>query len=184
MTAVTPTTADGRRWARSISRSGKIQLAVLGVNIVFWGAILGWTVLADHPEGGPDRLDDRSFPAAAESVCADARADIDELGLDPIAESPLERAEVVDVVNERLREMVASLRELPRPEGEQGEWVARWIDDWETHIADRQLWADRLRAGEDVPFTETDRAGVQLSRVVDRFAEVNDMPNCITGGDV
>lgn len=169
---------------RRISRAGKVQLGLVGVNVAFWGAILGWTAFGDHPDRRPDQLTDRRFPQAAEAVCAEALADIEALDLDPVADSPEERADTVDVTNERLRQMVAELRTLPRPDGEEGEWVASWLDDWETHIADRQRWADEQRAGIDRPFSESDRAGVQVSKVVDNFAEVNDMPSCATTHDV
>ncbi len=42
----------------------------------------------------------------------------------------------------------------------------------------------QLRAGEDEPFVESDRAGEQVSKVVDNFAEVNDMASCATTHDV
>ena len=38
--------------------------------------------------------------------------------------------------------------------------------------------------GDDGPFTETARGGEQLSKVIDNFAEVNDMPSCATTHDV
>lgn len=181
MAGVPPTTDTERR---GLSRSGKVQLAVLGVNVAFWGAILGWTVVGDHPDRRPDELEDRRFAEAAQPICADAVADIAALDLDLIADSGEERADSVDVTNERLREMVADLRGLHRPAGQEGEWVASWLDDWEVHIEDRQRWADRQRAGEDVPFSESDRAGVQVSKIVDNFAEVNRMPSCATTHDV
>ena len=80
--------------------------------------------------------------------------------------------------------MVVDLRALDRPEGEEGTWVAEWLDDWDTHIADRQAWADQLHEGDDGPFVETARQGEQISKGIDYFAETNDMPSCATAGDV
>ena len=99
-------------------------------------------------------------------------------------EDAAERADLVDNENAILRAMLDELDDLDRPGGEEGEWVALWLDDWRTHIDDRQAWADGLRVGDDRPFTETDRAGEQISKVVDNFAEVNDMDSCVTTGDV
>ena len=62
--------------------------------------------------------------------------------------------------------------------------MAAWLVDWEQHVADRQAWADGLRLGDDGPFTETARGGEQMSKVIDNFAEVNDMPSCATTHDV
>lgn len=153
------------------------------VNVAFWAAILGWTVVSGDVET-PDRLPDRAFPAAAEPRCAQTAADIEDLGLPTEVETPAERADLVDTENGLLRAMVDDLAGLDRPTGEPGEWVGAWLADWRVHIEDRQAWADGLRAGDDGPFVESDRGGEQISKGIDNFAEVNDMPSCATAGDV
>ena len=162
----------------------RVQLVVLGLNVVFWGAILGWTWFADHPYDPPDHLDDPAFATAAEPICAAAVVRIEALGLPTTAQNPTERADLVDASNEILRAMVDDLAALPRPAGEEGSWVTQWLADWRTHIGDRQRWADGLRAGRDVPFSETARAQEQISKVVDNFATVNEKPSCQTTHDV
>lgn len=168
---------------RPMSRSGKVQLAILGVNVAFWGGILGYTLAAD-PGTGPDYLDDRAFPAAAEPVCEAAMAEVETYGNGAFVDSMEERADLVDRQNVAFRAMVDDLRALPRPDGEEGEWVAEWLDDWDTHIDDRQRWADELHAGDDPPFVETAKGSDQVSEAVDGFAEVNAMESCKTLGDV
>jgi hypothetical protein len=167
-------------------RSTKIQAGLLAANVVFWGAILGWTVTVDDDDiDPPDHLDDPAFAQAAEPVCAGAVATLEERDLlHPAPESLEERADIVDASNAVLAAMVDDVRAIDRPAGEEGEWVGLWLSDWEQHIADRQAWADGLRQGDDGPFTETARGGEQLSRVIDNFAEVNDMPSCATTHDV
>lgn len=162
----------------------RLQLLLVGVNVAFWGAILGWTLVAAHPDDRPDHLEDPAFATAAEPRCADAVGAIEALGLPTTADSPEERADLVDATNIILQTMVADLAAIDRPAGEEGEWVGSWLADWTTHIGDRQRWADGLRVGEDVPFSETARGGEQVSRVIDHFAEVNDMPACATTHDV
>ena len=167
------------------SRSAKIQVTVLVVNVAFWGAILGWTVTVDEDDiRPPGEMQDVAFAAAAEPVCASADAAIDDLGLPTAVESPAERADLVDAENVILRDMLDDLDALPRPRGEEAGWVEEWLGDWRTHVEDRQNWADGLRAGDDGPFTETAREGEQLSKGIDYFAETNDMPSCVTTGDV
>ena len=168
---------------RRASRSSTIQIVVLGVNLVFWAGILGWTLVGDHGNP-PDRLDDRAFVDAAEPICAATRDRIAELGLPTEVDTPVERADMVDEENRILRAMVGELDGLPRPSGDEGDWVGQWLDDWLVHIQDRQDWADDLRAGDDHLFVESARAGEQVSKVVDNFAEVNDMEACATPGDV
>jgi hypothetical protein len=167
------------------SRSGKVQFVLLLSVILFWLAILGWTLIVDSEDlRPPGRMEDTAFAVDAEPVCAATATAIADLGLPTAVETPLERAELVDAENELLSAMVVDLRALDRPEGEEGTWVAEWLDDWVTHIADRQAWADQLREGDDGPFVETARQGEQISKGIDYFAETNDMPSCATAGDV
>ena len=173
------------RQRRRRKRATRVQLLVLVLNLVFWGAILGWTLLRDPSAYlPPDRLTDRALPATAEERCVDGRGEIDDLDLALVADTPVERAETIDAENEVLVDMVDDLDELVRPDGEQGTWIATWIEDWRTHIEDRQRWADRVRAGDDGPFVERVRGNDQVSSVVDNFAEVNEMESCATLGDV
>ena len=166
-----------------MSRSGKLQLGLVVACVVFWAAILGWTVTAE-PGDPPGFLDDRSFPTAAEPLCADAMARAESFGNGAAVDSIEERAELVDRQDEVFTAMVADLRQLPRPSGEQGEWVVEWLGDWETHIADRRAWAEKLHRGEDPAFVETAKGNDQVSEAVDGFAEANDMPSCATLNDV
>lgn len=164
--------------------STKVQLAVLAACVVFWGAVLG-LMLVREPGDPPDFLDDRSFPEAAEPICAEAMAEVEGFGSAAAVETIEERADLVDRQDEVFGAMVTELRALPVPAGEQGDWVREWLDDWDTHVADRQRWAERLRAGEDPPFVETPKgAGTRVSEAVDGFADVNDMPSCATFNDV
>ncbi len=173
------------RQRRRRKRATRVQLLVLVLNLAFWGAILGWTLLRDPSAYlPPDRLTDRALPAAAEERCVDGRGEIDDLDLALVADTPVERADTIDAENEVLVDMVDDLDELVRPDGEQGAWIATWIEDWRTHIEDRQRWADRVRAGDDGPFVERVRGNDQVSSVVDNFAEVNEMESCATLGDV
>jgi hypothetical protein len=184
-TASEASPAPDPRLQRRRKRATRVQLVVLVLNLVFWGAILGWTLLRDPSAYlPPDRLTDRALPATAEGRCVDGRSEIADLGLPLVADTPVERAETIDAENEVLVAMVDDLAELDRPADEQGAWVATWIEDWRTHIEDRQRWADRVRAGDDGPFVERVRGNDQVSSVVDNFAEVNEMESCATLEDV
>lgn len=163
--------------------SAKVQVVIVVVNVAFWLAILGWTLGGDR-SNPPDLLDDPAFASAAEPVCAATVRDIEALGLPTEVASPAERAELVVTQNSLLLEMVSTLEALPRPTGEQGEWVTAWLTDWRTHIADRQAWADDLVVGDDHAYVETARGNEPVSEVIDNFADVNDMASCATPGDV
>jgi hypothetical protein len=55
-----------------------------------------------------DELADRTFPIAAERICAAGRSDVDALPPANVSRSATERAEVIDSANARLRAMIAS----------------------------------------------------------------------------
>jgi hypothetical protein len=168
-----------------VLRRNRVQLLLLAANVLFWGAILVWTfVWGRTAYNPPDRLDDRAFPEAAEPICSATLDSIHALGLPTAVSSMLDRANMVDTENDDLRQMIDDLAALDRPSGDEGSWVSQWLDDWRTHIQDRQDWADDLRAGDDHPFRETVRHGSQVSKTIDNFADVNDMKSCATAGDV
>src|SRR5688500_19194277 len=118
----------------ALSRSARFQLVLLVACFLFWGAILAWTVVAE-PGNPPGFFGDRRFPTAAEPVCASAMAEAESFGSGAAVDSIAERAELVDRQDEVFVAMLADLRALPRPAGEEGEWVTEWLGDWDTHIA-------------------------------------------------
>jgi hypothetical protein len=132
-----------------------------------------------------DELADREFPRAAEQVCADAMVRLDALPRAETARGPLDRADTIDEANAVLRDMVGGLRPLaPGAPADAAEAVDEWLDDWSTHVEDRQDFADRLREDPDARFTETVKGAKQVSRAIDGFAQVNRMRSCETPGDV
>ncbi len=155
---------------------------VIGI-AAFWIVVWVWTLRAE-PADPPGFLDDRAFPAAAQPRCAQAVAAIEALGNAAAVDTIAERAALVDEQDVVLRDLVDDLRELPRPAGEEGEWVAEWLDDWDVHIGDRERWSARLHEGEDPPFVETAKGNDQVSEAIDYFAETNEMPDCATYNDV
>ncbi len=166
-----------------MSTWAKVQLLIVVLIGAGWIGIWTWTVAVD-PGDPPDFLDDRSYPEAAEPICAVAVEEVRELGNPAFVDTPEERADLVDRQGAVFAGMVDELDDLPRPDGEQGGWIEAWLADWEIHLDDRAAWAARLHAGDDPPFVETARGNDQISEAIDRFAEVNEMPSCATLGDV
>jgi hypothetical protein len=137
-------------------------------------------VLLPFPKPRPaDVLDDDRWAIRAEAVCAATIERLDRLPLVTQDSPPDELAAVVADADVELRAMVEELQASERPGGRDGRLLARFLDDWERHLADREAWVDRLRAGDVGPFTETVvRGGDGVSGFLDEFAEVNDMPSC------
>lgn len=168
-------------------RSGRQRLALaaglafLVVAIVFW--IYAFFVY--DPGRKVDELADRTFPRAAEQVCAATMAQLDRLPPATEARTPEERAEVIDRSDEMLRDMADRLEALvPQGKGRITSGIQEWVDDWRTHIADRSRYADALREDPGARFLESTKGNRQVSRAIDGFAEVNRMESCRTRDDV
>ena len=73
-----------------------------------------------------------------------------------------------------------SLRRTPRAP----HLVPLWETDYRTHIEDRRRFAERLRTGDNVPFTETAVDGIPLSDKLEVFASDNEMPACAPPHDL
>jgi len=56
--------------------------------------------------------------------------------------------------------------------------VPDWEDEYRILLDDRYRYADRLRAGKNVPFTETAVNGVPITERIEKFALDNEMPTC------
>ncbi len=147
---------------------------------LFW--IWAFSPLADRDN--PDRLEDRTFPLAAEPVCAAAVAALDDVPPASEALDPPDRARQLDQSGAILAAMVAELRAIDAEDPEAARIVSLWLDDWEVYLGDRARYADRLRAGEDTAFVVTEKNGDQITEPIDVFAGVNDMPSCATPLDV
>lgn len=155
-------------------------------------AIAGFWIWAFSPlptRGHPDTLDTsdgKAFPAAAEVRCATTLEQLDTLPRDWDIDNPEQLAEQVAAGTELLVPQVADLRNLARSISDPNEArkVGLWLDDWDVYIADRNNLVAKLRQGERAEFIYTARNGVQIARILNRFAEVNNMPSCRTPMDI
>lgn len=144
-----------------------------------------WMLFVYDPGLMIDELPDRTFPTEAEKICAATNEAISDLPPAETTDDPIERAGVIDTANTDLATMLVRLAPLaPTEPPESAEAVQEWLDDWATHLEDRQRYADSLRSDPTARFTETAKGSKQVSRAIDSFAEVNRMPSCGTPGDV
>lgn len=132
-----------------------------------------------------DELADRTFPNAAEKVCAAAEAQLQRLPVSNTSRTADERAAVVEQANNILQDMVTQLRPLvPQGQGQVTTGVDEWVSDWERYLQDRVAYADGLRGDPDTRFVERRKGNRQISLAIDSFAQVNRMDSCTTPGDV
>lgn len=138
-----------------------------------------------HPDT-LDTLDGKSFTTTAEVRCADTTEQLDALPRDWDIDSPRKLADQVANGTSLLASLTADLRNLARSvtDPDEARKVGLWLDDWNTYIADRNNLVDKLREGERAEFIYTARDGIQIARIIDRFAQVNDMLSCETPKDI
>lgn len=164
-----PVPDDRSRW----SWLGRIAF-VVGATcfVVFWT----WALFFASKEA-VNRIGDEAWAARAEEICADYELALREL--DALADPDLDvRAGLVvrstDLLGEMLDELVAV-----EPTDDKGRAIVpAWEADYRTLLDDRYAYAARLRAGEDVAFSETAVDGVPITERIETFAGDNRMPSC------
>ena len=66
-----------------------------------------------------------------------------------------------------------------------GRMINEWLTDWQTYLGDRDRYVDALEADSSARFYVTEKVkGQQITKPIDFFATYNDMPNCVTPGDL
>jgi hypothetical protein len=138
------------------------------------------------PSGNPDRMEDRSWPEAAQVRCQAARTEISLLPTARQAGSPAERADDLDEATAVVRRLVDDLATIPGGTDHDRSLVSSWLADWEVYVADRLAHAERLRTAGDVKPLLTalpSGAGSVLERM-NGFARVNDFEACLDPGDM
>ena len=130
-----------------------------------------------------NKFNDRQWAQNAQTRCliaAQQRLDladyrlVDNLGADALTQ----RAMIVDKATDTIASFVNEFR-LALPTDAKGiELVGRWLDDYEIYISDRRSFADDLRIGIDLQFSETPLKGLPLSEKIATFADDNQMSHC------
>ncbi len=124
-----------------------------------------------------NKFEDRVWAENAEETCAPVKLAVRRLDLE--ATPDLEgRADLVVQSTDMFVAMIDELAtDLPDdPKG--AAIVPDWISDWRKLIQNRYDYADQLRAGDEVPFTETAVQGVPITERLETFAADNEMTSC------
>ncbi|HMJ74736.1 MAG TPA: hypothetical protein VK507_02130, partial [Iamia sp.] len=94
------------------------------------------------------------------------------------------RADAIDASTDDLEVMLAALAD-PLPDSEADRAVVEpWLDDYAKLLEDRRTYADAVRVNPDARFLTTEKFNDPLDRVVQTFAEINEMFSCVPAGDV
>jgi hypothetical protein len=136
-----------------------------------------------------NKIDDRAWAERAEAICVDAElarvalTDLREVDEDDLA-LLAERGELIDRATDIVEEMLDDVVAVEPTDAKGREIVPAWEADYRQYLEDRRAFADRLRAGDSGPFTETALEGIPISEKVATFAGDNEMPTCSPPGDL
>jgi hypothetical protein len=163
---------------RRPSRWRYVLVPVVVTFVVFWT----WALFFASKES-VNRIEDRAWAARAERICASAEAERQALAdyreLDGADAAMLaERAAIVDRATAIVTAMLDDVVAVAPSDAKGRAIVPQWEADYRIYLDDRREYADRLRAGEDVPFSETALEGIPISDKVEVFAGDNEMPAC------
>lgn len=179
--AAPPATDDDTEPRSRWTVVGRVAVVVLAISLT---AMWIFAFFGDH--GVPGRLENPSFPAVAEPVCAAAHARIELLPLPNQTPTAGERADVVDQASDELDAMLVQLRALVPQGVAETEAETQWIEDWQVYVQDRRDYTAQLRVDPMTRFavTQSDRDRRQVTSALDRFATINGMPSCVIPDDV
>ncbi len=124
-----------------------------------------------------NKIEDRAWAERAETVCVPVKSSVRDLELQATADLD-GRAALVDRSTDMMSNMLDDLVAVEPADDKGKAIVPDWIADYRTLLDDRYRYADRLRDGENVPFTETAVEGVPITERIETFAGDNEMPSC------
>ena len=136
-----------------------------------------------------NKIGDREWAARAESICESAQAEratlVDERVIDPDDPAMLaERGDIVDEATDIVEAMLDDVVAVTPTDDKGQAIVPQWEADYRTYLANRRDFSDRLRSGENEPFTEAAVDGIPISEKLEQFAGDNEMPSCAPPRDL
>lgn len=168
--SVIPGSEPGR-WRRSPVRKVLLYGSVV-LLLTFWI----WALFFASKEA-VNKIGDEAWAARAETICADTRVQLRALDAEASGDLAV-RADLVDESTDLLSKMVDDLVAVTPTDDKGQAIVPDWEAEYRTLLQDRYRYADRLRAGQNVPFTETAVSGVPVTERLEKFALDNEMPSC------
>lgn len=161
------------RWVRL-----PLGIIVLGLT-VFWV----WALFFPPTKQSVAKVSDEAWAERAESVCRAASEERDQLAdLRRVSEagpSALEqRAEIIDTATAIVETMVDEVMSSPLVTPEDQAIADTWAGLYRNLIADRRLYTDELRGGENGAFAESAVDGSPISDYINDFTVANRMKSC------
>jgi hypothetical protein len=146
------------------------------IGAVLFVAFWAWALFFASKES-VNRIEDRAWAERAETICAPVKAELKRL--ETLADPDIEvRAGLVDQSTDLLSQMLDDIMVTP-PTDEKGQAIVPdWISDYRTLLQDRYNYAERLRAGNNVAFTESGVSDVPITERIAKFTIDNQILSC------
>jgi hypothetical protein len=150
--------------------------------VLLWGSVVlllaFWVwALFFAPKESINMIEDRAWAERAEAICVAYDPQI--RAFEGRANADLDvRADLVDESTDLLSQMLDEIVAVTPSDAKGQAIVPDWEDDYRTLLDDRYRYADQLRSGENVAFTETAIDGVPITERIEKFALDNRMPTC------
>ena len=150
--------------------------------VLLWGSVVllivfGVWALFFASKESINKIEDRAWAERAEAICVDTRADLRALD----AQVSPDLAVRADLVVESTDLLAAMLDDIVAvtPTDEKGRAIVPdWEADYRVLLEDRYRYAEQLRSGQNVAFTETAVNGVPITERIEKFTLDNEMPAC------
>jgi hypothetical protein len=130
-----------------------------------------------------NKIEDQAWADRAEGICNQAESErlaladlrqITDAGINALTE----RAAIIDKATDTLENAINAISTVGPTDAKGKAIVPLWISDYRQLIVDRREYADQLRSGENVPFSETMIEGLPISEKISTFAADNRMSSC------
>jgi hypothetical protein len=149
---------------------------LLVVGLLAFAAFWTWALFFAS-KTAVNKIEDLEWAERAEEICDAVEVELGQLERQASADLAV-RADLVVVSTDLLSAMLDDL-EAVEPSDEKGRAIIPdWISEYRTLLDDRYTYAERLRGGENVAFTETAVRGIPITERIETFAGDNEMPSC------
>lgn len=149
---------------------------LLVIGVVLFAAFWIWALFFASKEA-VNKIGDEAWAERAEGICQEYDPQIRAVSARADADLDI-RAGLVDESTDLMAAMLDEIMAVEPSDAKGQAIVPDWNDEYRTLLEDRYRYADKLRAGENVAFTESVVNGVPISERIETFAGDNDMPTC------
>ena len=171
-----------------MQRTTRQKISRLAAKTVIGTSIIGLIAMWIYAFGfaskeSVNKIGDSTWSARAEEICSQAMtkrlelADLRQIS-NAGSEALNERAALIDKATDTLDAAIREISAVEPTDAKGKAIVPLWIADYKQLIIDRREYADQLRTGVNISFSETMIEGLPISEKISTFAADNRMSSC------